>query len=49
VQILEGPVRRLSDGDIDSVMRGLTAQPEWTSSFASGAEIMPELVKAMTV
>ncbi|PNQ04227.1 SDR family NAD(P)-dependent oxidoreductase [Sphingobium fuliginis ATCC 27551] len=48
VQILEGPVRQLSEGDIDSVMRGLTAQPEWTSSFASGAEIMPELVKAMT-
>ena len=48
VQILEGPVHQLSEGDIDSVMRGLTAQPEWTSSFASGAEIMPELVKAMT-
>ncbi|AEG51241.1 3-oxoacyl-(acyl-carrier-protein) reductase [Sphingobium chlorophenolicum L-1] len=47
VQILEGPVRQLSEGDIDSVMRSLTAQPEWTSSFASGAEIMPELVKAM--
>ncbi|PJG46065.1 short-chain dehydrogenase [Sphingobium sp. LB126] len=48
VQILEGPVHQLSEGDIDSVMRGLTAQPEWTSSFASGAEILPELVKAMT-
>ena len=48
VQILEGPVHRLSEGDIDSVMRGLTAQPEWNSSFASGAEILPELVKAMT-
>jgi len=47
VQILEGPVHRLDEGDIDSVMRGLTAQPEWTSSFASGAEILPELVKAM--
>ncbi len=47
VQILEGPVRHLTGGDIDSVMRGLVAQSEWTSSFASGAEIMPELIKAM--
>lgn len=48
VQILEGPVHRLSEGDIDTVMHRLDAQPEWTSSFASGAEILPELVKAMT-
>lgn len=47
VQILEGPVRRVSQGDVDSVMRALAAAPEWTSSFASGAEILPELVKAM--
>ncbi|SCW59918.1 NAD(P)-dependent dehydrogenase, short-chain alcohol dehydrogenase family [Sphingobium faniae] len=47
VQILEGPVHRLSEGDLDTVMRGLDAQPEWTSSFASGAEILPELAKAM--
>lgn len=45
VQILEGPVHRLADGDIDTVMNGLTAQPEWSSSFASGAEILPEMVK----
>jgi len=46
VQVLEGPVSRL-DGDVDSVMRGLDRQPEWTSSFASGAEILPDLVKAL--
>lgn len=46
-QILEGPVRQLCEGDIDTVMASLTAQPEWTSSFASGTEILPELVKAM--
>lgn len=46
-QILEGAVHRLEEGDIDTVMRGLTAQPEWTSSFASGEEILPELVQAM--
>lgn len=45
-QILEGPVHQLSEGDIDMVMASLTAQPEWTSSFASGAEILPEMVKA---
>lgn len=47
VQVLEGPVRRLDEGDVDSVMRSLEALPEWTSSFASGAEILPELVKAL--
>ncbi|WP_313808800.1 SDR family NAD(P)-dependent oxidoreductase [Sphingobium sp.] len=45
-QILEGPVHRLAEGDIDTVMHALDRQPEWTSSFASGAEIMPEMVKA---
>ncbi|ATI80712.1 SDR family NAD(P)-dependent oxidoreductase [Sphingobium yanoikuyae] len=44
-QILEGPVHRLAEGSIDAVMRSLTAQPEWPSSFASGAEILPEMVK----
>ena len=48
VQIIEGPVHSLSEGDVDSVMRSLTTAPEWSSSFASGAEILPELVKAMT-
>lgn len=46
VQILEGPVHRLSEGDIDSVMRSLVAQPEWTSSFASGVQILPEMAAA---
>lgn len=45
VQIIEGPVHSLSAGSIDDVMSGLDAQPEWTSSFASGAEIMPEMMK----
>jgi NAD(P)-dependent dehydrogenase (short-subunit alcohol dehydrogenase family) len=43
-QIVEGPVHALSEGDIGTVMDSLIAQPEWTSSFASGAEIMPEMV-----
>lgn len=42
-QVLEGPVCRLSDGGIRAVMDKLVPQPEWTSSFASGAEIMPEM------
>ena len=46
VQVLEGPVRSLSDGSIAEVMGSLTAQPEWASSFASGAEILPEIAKA---
>lgn len=45
VQILEGPVQRLSDGNVDAVMRSLEPLPEWTSSFASGAEILPEMAK----
>lgn len=47
VQVLEGPVHRLDEGDTGAVMRSLEARPEWSSSFASGAEILPELVKAM--
>ncbi|MGF7150179.1 NAD(P)-dependent dehydrogenase (short-subunit alcohol dehydrogenase family) [Sphingomonas zeicaulis] len=46
VQILEGPVQRVSEVDIDRVMTGLAAQPEWRSSFASGAEMLPEMVKS---
>lgn len=46
VQILEGAVHHLSEGPVDSVMRGLGSQPEWASSFASGAEILPEIAKA---
>jgi len=46
VQVLEGPVRLLSGGSIGEVMGSLTAQPEWVSSFASGAEILPEMAKA---
>lgn len=48
VQILEGPIHNLADGPIDQVMQSLERQPEWTSSFASGAELMPELAKAHT-
>jgi NAD(P)-dependent dehydrogenase (short-subunit alcohol dehydrogenase family) len=47
VQILEGPLHNLSEGTLDEVMSGLETQPEWTSSFASGAELMPELAKAV--
>lgn len=43
VQILEGPIRLLADGDIDAVMNSFAPQPEWTSSFASGAEILPAI------
>ena len=32
-------------GDLDSVMNGLERQPEWTSSFASGAEIFPAMME----
>ena len=46
VQILEGPIQELASGTIDEVMARLEPQPEWTSSFASGAELMPELSKA---
>lgn len=46
VQVLEGPVHALSGGSIADVMASLTPQPEWSSSFASGAEILPEMVKA---
>lgn len=46
VQIIEGAVHSLSEGPIDRVMRSLDARPEWTSSFASGAEILPEIAKA---
>jgi len=46
VQIVEGAVHHLSEGPVDAVMRGLEAQPEWNSSFASGAEILPEIAKA---
>lgn len=46
VQIMEGPVHSLSQAGIDTVMESLVAQPEWSSSFASGAEIMPEMAKA---
>lgn len=45
VQILEGPVREIGGGDIDEVMRDLPRENEWTSSFESGAEIMPEMSK----
>ena len=45
-QIVEGPVHSLSEGDIGAVMDSLIAQPEWSSSFTSGAQIMPEMVKA---
>lgn len=44
-QIIEGPVHRLAGGSIDMVMSSLDAQPEWASSFASGADILPEMVK----
>ncbi|ATE63936.1 SDR family NAD(P)-dependent oxidoreductase [Rhizorhabdus dicambivorans] len=47
VQILEGPIEDLSSGTLDEVMARLEPNPEWTSSFASGAELMPELAKAM--
>ena len=47
MQVLEGPVHRLDEGDTGAVMRSLEVRPEWTSSFASGAEILPELFKAM--
>ena len=47
VQILEGPLHNLSEGTLDEVMSGLETQPEWASSFASGAELMPELAKAV--
>lgn len=46
VQILEGPIEQLSSGTIEEVMARLQPQPEWSSSFASGAELMPELAKA---
>ncbi|ABQ66705.1 short-chain dehydrogenase/reductase SDR [Rhizorhabdus wittichii RW1] len=46
VQILEGPIEELSSGPIDEVMARLEPKPEWTSSFASGAELMPELANA---
>lgn len=46
VQILEGPIQDLSSGTIDEVMARLEPQPEWTSSFASGAELMPDMAKA---
>lgn len=45
VQILEGPVHRLTEGSIDAVMSSLTAESEWSSSFASGTEILPEMTK----
>jgi NAD(P)-dependent dehydrogenase (short-subunit alcohol dehydrogenase family) len=47
VQILEGPIQDLSSATLDEVMERLEPQPEWTSSFASGAELMPELAKAI--
>lgn len=43
VQILEGPVRSIDQADLDGTMRGLPLEPEWQNSFASGAEIMPEM------
>ena len=46
VQILEGPIHDLADGTLDEVMTRLEHQPEWTSSFASAAEMMPEFAKA---
>lgn len=46
VQILEGPIHKLADGPIDQVMQSIEQQPEWTSSFASGAALMPELANA---
>jgi NAD(P)-dependent dehydrogenase (short-subunit alcohol dehydrogenase family) len=45
VQILEGPLREIGESDIGEVMHDLPRQREWTSSFASGAEIMPEMSK----
>ena len=44
-QVLEGPVHKTTGGDLDSVMNGLERQPEWTSSFASGAEIFPAMME----
>ncbi|HZU62842.1 MAG TPA: short-chain dehydrogenase, partial [Novosphingobium sp.] len=49
VQLLEGPVHRLADGDIASVMQGIAALPEWSSSFASGAQILPAIAAAATI
>lgn len=45
-QILEGPVHALAEGSIDQIMESLPAEHEWTSSFASGAGILPELAAA---
>lgn len=44
-QILEGPVHSLASDTINAVMANLEAQREWTSSFASGAEILPAMAK----
>jgi len=47
VQTIEGPIEDLNSGPTDEVMGRLVPQPEWTSSYASGAEVLPELVKAL--
>ena len=47
VQIIEGPVRAIADGGVDAAMAGLTPLPEWSDSFASGTEILPEMTKGM--
>lgn len=45
-QILEGTVHSLAEGPVSTVMDSLVPQFEWTSSFHSGSEILPELAKA---
>lgn len=47
VQTLESPVEDVESAPIEEVMARLTAKPEWTSSYASGAEVLPDLVKAL--
>ena len=47
VQVLEGPVVALDGDDADTAMARLGLLPEWTSSFHSGSELLPEIAAAM--
>ena len=44
-QILEGRVDRLDAAPLNEVMAGLETRSEWKSSFQTGRDIFPEMVK----
>lgn len=45
-QILEGPVHRLDEAPVAEVMERLVPEFEWTSSFHSATELLPEIARA---